>query len=74
MIENRNFRLNSVSKLEATNDETLLIVHCSVTYFNEEETYDEQYRYRANDKYGVAPLIRQWLEQNPNFPVEPYNA
>jgi len=32
----------------------------------------EKYLYRPEGVYGLSPKIRQWLEDNPDFPIDPY--
>ena len=34
--------------------------------------YRGPYGYSATDPYGLAPTIRQWLADNPDFPIAPY--
>lgn len=40
------------------------------------DTYGERYRCdyvsAPDDSFGLNPVIRKWLEENPTFPVQPY--
>lgn len=36
------------------------------------QTYDCEYLSRPDDSFGVNPIIRKWLADNPNFPIQPH--
>ncbi|MCZ4089065.1 hypothetical protein [Sinorhizobium psoraleae] len=37
-----------------------------------DETYDCEYASSPDDTFGLNPTIRQWLADNPEFPIQPY--
>ncbi|WP_037386509.1 hypothetical protein [Sinorhizobium americanum] len=36
------------------------------------QTYDCEYLSRPDDSFGLNPIIRKWLADNPNFPIQPH--
>jgi hypothetical protein len=38
------------------------------------ETFDAIHMYRANDPHGLSPLVKQWMIDNPDFPIADYVA
>lgn len=64
-------KLNSISAVMATAEAGVFIVHCNMTD-NDGDTYDAEYGSRPEDPYGLNPTIRQWIEDNPGFPIQPY--
>lgn len=65
------FTLNNVVSVTATLEENVYNVLCNVTD-EHENTFDEMYCSRPNDTFGIGPEIRQWLIDNPDFPVNPH--
>ncbi|ASY63618.1 hypothetical protein SJ05684_c21770 [Sinorhizobium sojae CCBAU 05684] len=49
----------------------MYVLDCNITDLND-ETYDVKYCSRPTDTFGLNPTIRQWLADNPDFPIEPY--
>lgn len=48
-----------------------LIFDLTVTVRGEPDS-DDKHLYRPNDPYGFNPAIREWLVDNPDFPITPY--
>lgn len=66
-----NLTLNDVSSIAETDEENVYIVHCNITdAFG--DTYDTEYCTRPDGKHGLNPVIRKWMADNPNFPVDVY--
>lgn len=63
-------QLDHVSKIACTAEERVLMVSCNVTING--EALDIVHTLRPDDPYGISPAIRQWLEENPLFPIVPY--
>lgn len=63
--------LNSVSSITATLETGVFILHCNITDLNG-ETYNTDYCSRPSDTFGLNPVVRQWLVDNPAFPIQPY--
>ncbi|MEJ6847562.1 hypothetical protein V3589_15240 [Sinorhizobium fredii] len=63
--------LNTVYAVTATIEPEVFIVDCNITDVHG-DTYDAEYCSRPEDAYGLNPEIRQWLADNPDFPVDPY--
>lgn len=64
-------KLNSVLSVMATIDPAVFILHCNITDLDG-NTYDTDYCSHPDDTYGLNPTIRQWLADNPDFPVQPH--
>lgn len=64
-------KLNSVASVKATAETGVFILHCNITD-TEGTTYDADYCSRPDDSFGLNPTIRQWLTDNPSFPIAPY--
>ncbi len=63
--------LNSVSAIRDTNEAGVYVLMVNITDSNG-ETYDDQFVSRPDDPFGLGPAVRQWLSENPDFPVSPY--
>lgn len=63
--------LNSVASVKATQESGVFVLECNITDING-ETFDCEYVSRESDTFGLAPTVRQWLVENPSFPVTPY--
>lgn len=63
--------LNSVASIKATSERGVFIVHCNITDVDG-NTYDADYCSRPGDLFGLNPTMRQWLAENPSFPVQPH--
>ncbi|MCG5484019.1 MAG: hypothetical protein KK482_09895 [Sinorhizobium meliloti] len=64
-------QLNEVYTVTATEEHDVYILGCNLTDING-HTYDADYTSRPDDTFGLNPVIRQWLSDNPLFPVQPY--
>lgn len=58
----------SVRSIDATN--SALLFSINVTEY--EETHDIDYVFRLTDRYGLAPILSEWLDDNPDFDIEPF--
>ncbi|WP_455918670.1 hypothetical protein [Ensifer canadensis] len=65
--------LNSVQSVAATAEPNVFILSCNITDINN-ETYDCDYCSRPEDTFGLNPTVRQWILDNPEFPIHPYVA
>lgn len=46
---------------------------CSVNMTTPDgDTFDAVHVYRATDPHGLSPILKQWLIDNPNFPIGNY--
>lgn len=63
-------RINEVYKVKETAEVGVYTIECNVTI--DSETFDAIHSYRPEDNIGLSPEIRQWLEDNPNFPKTAY--
>lgn len=63
--------LNAVSTVAATVEPGVFILYCNITDM-EGNTYDTDYCSRTEDSFGLNPTIRQWLADNPSFPIQAY--
>ncbi|AWI60338.1 hypothetical protein [Sinorhizobium fredii] len=61
--------LNNVYSVSATEEEGVYILECNITDM-QGDTYDAEYVTRPDDSFGLNPTIRQWLSDNPEFPIE----
>ncbi|MCA1405414.1 hypothetical protein I6F26_13635 [Ensifer sp. IC3342] len=68
-----NISLNSVTTVTATSEPDVFLVKCNITDI-EGSSYDTDYCSRPNDPFGLNPTIRQWLADNPSFPIQSYVA
>jgi len=64
-------QLNSVSAIFTTDEPDVFFVDCNITDTTG-QTYDTRYVLRPDDSFGLAPTIRQWLTDNPDFPRQIY--
>lgn len=63
--------INSVTGIFATAEQGVYAVECE--YTNDVGVAElARHSYRSNDPYGLSPLIKAWLEENPDFPIDPY--
>lgn len=62
--------LNAVSTVAATAEPGVFIVKCNITDI-EGNTYDTDYCSHPDDAFGLNQKIRQWLADNPEFPIRP---
>jgi hypothetical protein len=67
----REMKLNSVGTVTATSEEGVFVLRCNITDI-EGNTYDTDYCSRPDDTFGLSPSFRQWLTDNPDFPIQPY--
>ncbi|AKE44765.1 hypothetical protein AU106_gp134 [Sinorhizobium phage phiM9] len=71
------FRLNSVTRITEGDEEgSYWFVDCNVTIVHDngtEETFDAFHVQRHEDKQGFCVPIKAWMEENPEFPIEPYS-
>jgi hypothetical protein len=63
--------LNHVISVTETLEEGVYNVLCNFTDANN-VTQEEVHCSRPTDTFGIGPEIRQWLEDNPDFPIDPY--
>ncbi|WP_082520575.1 hypothetical protein [Rhizobium sp. Root482] len=63
--------LHEVTKVSATQDVDVYIVNVDLTDMNGER-YVCDYCSRPDDSFGLNPIIRAWLTDNPDFPIDPY--
>lgn len=66
-------KLNSVSTVTATAENGVFILHCNITDLDG-NTYDADYCSHPEDTFGLNPIVRQWLADNPSFPISSYIA
>lgn len=62
--------LNIVHGITATAEPGVYIVNCNITDADGET--DTDYCSRPDDPFGINPAIRQWISDNPDFPIAPY--
>ena len=70
-ISNIALSLNAVHSVTATSEAEVLSLSINLTDVTG-ATYDAPYISRPEDTFGLNPIIRQWLADNPDFPVQPY--
>lgn len=63
--------LNVVYSIHQTKEEGVLLLKCNITDL-EGAVYDCDYVSRPEDGFGLNPLIREWLDEHPEFPREAY--
>lgn len=63
--------VNQVYSVSYTAEPGVYIVSCNLTDMND-QTFDADYCLRPDDPYGCAPALRQWMADNPDFPIDPY--
>ncbi len=63
-------KLNQVHSIKATPEQNVFELECNITVNG--EGYDTTYVSRPDDQFGLNPVIRQWLADNPDFPITPY--
>lgn len=63
--------LHHVFSVTATAEPETFVLNIDITDMNGDR-YTTDYYSSPNDPYGLNPIIRQWLIDNPDFPVEPY--
>lgn len=71
VINARQMSLNAVSTVAATAESGVFILQCNITDM-EGNTYETNYCSRPEDAFGLNQPIRQWLTDNPDFPVQPH--
>lgn len=62
--------LNTVHGITATAESGVYMVNCNITDADGET--DTDYCSRPDDLFGINPAIRQWISDNPDFPIAPY--
>ncbi|WP_051000065.1 hypothetical protein [Sinorhizobium fredii] len=72
-MANENLALNEVYSIEATSEADTFVLSVNLTDIHG-DTYDCEYVSRPDDGFGLNPAIRQWLTDNPEFPIVPYAA
>lgn len=65
--------LHEVFEVHAAGKPDTYIVMCDITDL-QGERYVCEYASLPGDDFGLAPVIRAWLADNPGFPVVPYVA
>lgn len=70
-IAREKMALNQVYSIAETQDEGVYKLLINMTDAVK-ETYDCHYISRPDDIFGLNPTIRQWMADNPGFPVDPY--
>ncbi|OCP37209.1 hypothetical protein BC360_05065 [Ensifer sp. LC163] len=63
--------LNEIHSVTATPEQGVYMVTCNITDMHGDR-YDCEYYSRPDDDFGLNPTIRQWLADNPSFPIGPY--
>lgn len=63
--------LHEIFSVRATVTPDVYVLKCDLTDMNGER-YTANYVSIPGDTFGLAPVIRQWLMDNPEFPIEPY--
>lgn len=64
-------QLHSVTKVVYTDEPNAFKLTCTITDLLG-DTYECEYVSREHDEFGLNPIIRQWLVDNPDFPRDPY--
>ncbi|QRY69167.1 hypothetical protein JVX98_13170 [Ensifer sp. PDNC004] len=64
-------QLLSVHSITATLEPGVYMVGCR-TVDNDDFESDVVQTVRPDDPYGLGPVIRKWMTENPDFPVGPY--
>lgn len=64
--------LNQVYFIKATTEQGVYVVNCNIMDMYG-DTQDCEYVSRPDDSFGLNPTMRQWLADNPDFPVAPYS-
>ena len=63
--------VNQIYAIRYTAEPGVYVVSCNLTDMNA-QTFDADYCLRPDDPYGCAPALRQWMADNPSFPIEAY--
>lgn len=63
--------LNSVAAVVETAEAGVYLVHCNITDVDG-FSYDAVHCLRPEDNFGLSPVIREWMAENPDFPKTPY--
>lgn len=63
--------VNQVYAIHYTAEPGVYVVSCNITDMND-QTFDADYCLRPDDPYGCAPALRQWMADNPSFPIGAY--
>lgn len=63
--------LHEVFSVSATGEPDVFILDVDITDASGQR-YRCDYVSRPDDPFGLAPTIRQWLVDNPEFPITPY--
>ncbi|AFL52833.1 hypothetical protein ABIE78_001277 [Sinorhizobium fredii] len=61
--------LNEVHAIFATAEPEVYELSINLTDMSG-QTYDGEYLSRPDDTFGLNPIIRKWLAENPNFPIQ----
>lgn len=64
-------QINAVYSITATGEPDVFLISCNITD-DVPETYDCVFCSRPDDPFGLGPDFRQWLVDNPGFPIGPY--
>lgn len=64
-------QINEVYTITATAEPDVFIFSCNITD-GVPNTYDCLFCSRPDDDFGLGPVFRQWLVDNPSFPIIPY--
>lgn len=64
-------KLLSVHSITATPEPGVYMVGCR-TVDNDDFESDVVQTVRPDDPYGLGPVIRDWMAENPDFPIDPY--
>ena len=68
------FVINSVTKITRDSDGSSLIVECNISTASGDDAFDAKHAYRDDDPHGLSPVIKQWIADHPDFPIDPYVA
>lgn len=64
-------KINEVYSVKETETPGVLSILCNVTG-SDGITYDSDHGYSETDPFGLGPVFKQWFEDNPDVPIEPY--
>ncbi|PDT54706.1 MULTISPECIES: hypothetical protein [Sinorhizobium] len=64
-------QLNQVHSVRATQNQDVYELSCNITDITG-ASYDTIYLSRPEDRYGLNPSIRKWLQENLDATLEPY--
>lgn len=63
--------LNTVYWIQAKSEPDVYLLFINMTD-GYGETYDAEFVSRPDDTYGLGPIVRQWITDNPGFPIQQY--